>query len=148
MLITFFLRLSVWQLFWLTIAQWFQWFHLATAFLNICGSKSPNTCKSGSESTGSRLWQVAPTSAHMGCTTCLDRMVLEGPVSHLLASSPSQVLILFPSFWWSRTLGSSYNWTALAVGKVCVSTQLSIYVCASKYWVCVCMCVKVPASTH
>ena len=53
------------------------------------------------------------------------------------ALPPPQVLILSSSFWCSRTLGSSYNWTALAVGKVCVSTQN-----------CVCAIVCVGACGH
>lgn len=63
----------------------------------------------------------------------------------------SQVLILSSSFWCSRTLGSSYNWTTLAVGKVCVPTHNRACVCAclcasarvSKFlrvWLCVCAC--------
>ena len=117
--------------------------------------ESPSKCGSGSRKSRKPIMRSgvcndAPTHKHAHTHTNTHRLCqcvtqaqragwcLKGlsatslPVHH--CPPPSQVLILSSSFWWSRTLGSFYNWSTLALGKVCVSTH--------ELWVvCVCVCV-------
>lgn len=102
---------------------------VAATRVDLCDLESLNKCRSGSRAARKQIMTSGAMMRHLqphtgcsgrGCTADAQRACQPLARQFTSALLPSQVLILCFSFWCGRTLGYYYNWTTLALGKVCM----------------------------